>query len=223
MKAQADSGWIRRVGPRMRVLLPAKVAGITVGMAAFFAVYFQLLRHPIFPVTTVPLTAIDRIVGFHPGALPLYLSLWVYVFLAPGLVVSRRELFSYGLSAVVLSMVGFGIFLLWPTAVPRFSIVWPASSLFTILKAADASGNACPSLHVAFAVFTAIWAGRLLREVGAGRTARILSWARCAGIVYSTLAVRQHVALDALCGAALGAIVAGVNLRLLDARPQTGR
>ncbi len=72
----------------------------------------------------------------------------------------------------------------------------------------DASGNACPSLHVAFAVFTAVWFGHLLRQMKAGGLARSLNWLWCAGILYSTIATRQHVALDVLAGAVLGAVIA---------------
>jgi membrane-associated phospholipid phosphatase len=68
---------------------------------------------------------------------------------------------------------------------------------------------------VAFAVFTAFWFARLLRQMQAGRLAQALNWLWCLGILYSTLATRQHVALDVLAGAALGAIVAVGHLRLV--------
>jgi membrane-associated phospholipid phosphatase len=193
--------------------------GTTLGMTAFFFVYFWLLWHPFFPVTIMPLISIDRLVGFSPEALPLYLSLWFYVSLAPALLVSRRELVSYGLAAIALSAIGLGIFLFWPTAVPLPEIDWSKHPAFAFLQSADAAGNACPSLHVAFAVFTVIWFERLLRQMGAGRLVRSLNWLWCAGILYSTIAIRQHVALDVLAGILLGAIVAGVHLRLLRAFP----
>jgi membrane-associated phospholipid phosphatase len=46
-----------------------------------------------------------------------------------------------------------------------------------------------------------------------GRVARGINWLWCAGIPYSMIAARQHVTLDVLAGAALGAIVAVPNLR----------
>jgi len=80
------------------------------------------------------------------------------------------------------------------------------------LQSVDGSGNACPSLHVAFAVFSALELDRILRRMGAHGLARGLSWGWCAGILYSTLATRQHVAIDLFAGAALG--VAGAVLHL---------
>jgi membrane-associated phospholipid phosphatase len=92
--------------------------------------------------------------------------------------------------------------------VPVPAIDWSRHPSMAFLKSADAAGNACPSLHVAFAVFSACWFGRLLRQLGAGRIARIGNVLWCAGILYSTVATRQHVFLDVVAGAALGALVA---------------
>lgn len=212
---QPEVGWLQDAGKRLRTSWLTKLLGTTVAMLAFFAAYFWVLRHPIFPVTVMPLTAVDRLIGFSPGALPLYFSLWLYVSLAPGLLIARRELVSYGIAAAALSAIGLGIFLLWPTAVPASDIAWAQHPGFAFLKSADASGNACPSLHVAFAVFTAVWFERLLRQMDAGRAARALNGLWCAGILYSTIATRQHVALDVLAGAGLGAMVAALNLAAL--------
>jgi membrane-associated phospholipid phosphatase len=211
----SHAGLLRQAGSRILTFWPYKMIGTTLGMTVFFVIYFWLLNHPLFPITLVPLTAIDRLVGFQPEALPLYLSLWLYVSLAPALVINRRELVSYGLVAVVLSVIGLGIFLFWPTAVALREIDWSQHPSFSILKSVDTSGNACPSLHVAFAVFTAVWFERLLREMSAGRVVRALNWLWCLGILYSTIAIRQHVVLDVLAGAALGAIVAAGHLRWL--------
>ena len=214
-KRPLKAGWPSPVVARVLTDWPAKMLGTTLGMTLFFFAYFWVLDHPLFAVTVMPLTVVDRLIGFQPAALPLYLSLWFYVSLAPALLVDRRELVSYGLAAVALSVVGLGIFLCWPTAVPPPDVDWSHHPGFGFLKAADAAGNACPSLHVAFAVFTAVWFARLLRRMDAGRVVRSLNWVWCAGILYSTIATRQHVSLDVLAGAVLGACVAALHLRWL--------
>ena len=210
-----DTGWLRPAGVRVLTWWPVKMTGTALGMMLFFSVYFWVLRHPLAPSTLMPLTAVDRWIGFQPAALPLYLSLWLYVSLAPALVVNRRELVSFGLAWVALSVIGLGIFLLWPTAVRQTEVDWSQHPNFAFLKSVDAAGNACPSLHVAFAVFSAVWLGRSLRELGAGRGVRALNWLWCLGILYSTVATGQHAALDVLAGAALGALVVAVHLRWL--------
>jgi membrane-associated phospholipid phosphatase len=216
------SGWLRVAGARLLVWWPVKMLGTTAGMTVFFVAYFWVLNNPQFPVTTMPLTAIDRAIAFRPESLALYFSLWIYVSLVPALIVDRRELALYGVAAVVLSIVGLAIFFLWPTAVPRLDVDWSQYPAFAFLHSVDASGNACPSLHVAFAVLTAFWIARILRQIGAGRVAHGINWLWCAGILYSTIATRQHVALDVLAGAALGAIVAVPNLRWVGKR-ESGR
>jgi membrane-associated phospholipid phosphatase len=184
-------------------------------MALFFFAYFLVLHHPLFPVTTMPLTALDRLIRFRPEALPLYLSLWFYVSLVPALLMDRRELVSYILAVGGMSIIGLGIFLRWPTTVFWPDADWSQHPAFAFLQSVDASGNACPSLHVAFAMFTAIWLNRLLRQIDAGCGVRALNWLWCLGILYSTVAIRQHVALDVLAGAGLGVVVAVVQLRWL--------
>ncbi len=145
-----------------------------------------------------------RAISFRPETLPLYLSLWAYISLGPALLRNGRELMSYGLATLALSVAGLGIFLVWPTAVPPFEIDWSLHPSMSFLKNLDLAGNACPSLHVAFAVFTAIWMARLLRDIGSGRALRVLNWLWCLGILYSTVAIRQHVMLDVLAGRCWG-------------------
>ena len=96
----------------------------------------------------------------------------------------------------VLALTGLGIFLLWPTKV--------ASQGTGFLKTVDLGGNACPSLHAAFAVFSATCIGRLLRSLGLPGSAQVLSWLWCGAILYSTLATKQHVLLDLIAGSLLG-------------------
>ncbi len=210
-----DAGWHRLAGARLLVLWPYKLIGTTVAMTVFFALYFYVLNHPVFPVTVMPQVGLDRLIGFRPEALPLYLSLWVYVSLGSSLVLERKELLSHALAAVVLAAMGLAIFLWWPTAVPPSNVDWSRHAGFEFLKQVDASGNACPSLHVAFAVLACVWIDRHLRTMGAGRGVRVFNVIWAMGIAYSTLAIGQHVALDALAGAALGAAVAYGHLRCL--------
>jgi len=208
-------GWQRQLGPRVRRFWVTKMLATTLGISAFFVTYFWILRHPFFPITIMPITTIDRLVAFRPGALPLYASLWFYLALPPALLKDWREVRSYGLATFALSVIGLSIFLIWPTAAPEFEIDWSQHPSMSFLKTMDVAANACPSLHAAFAVFTAIWVERLLRELHVGRSGRALNWLWCLGILYSTLATRQHVALDTLAGAALGAVIALLHISAL--------
>lgn len=202
-----QDGWSRRAWDRMQWHWLLKMLGIPGYMGLFMLGYFWLLRHPMFPVTIMPLTALDHLIGFQPWSIVIYASLWLYISLVPMLIASRRELATYLSAVTVLSLAGFLCFFLWPTAVPAFGIQWARYPLVAFLKSVDASGNACPSLHVAFAVLTGVWLHRLLREVSAPHILRLSNGCWCLAILYSTLALKQHVALDVLAGASLGLVV----------------
>ncbi len=193
-----------------------KFIGITAFITVFFFAYFLLQRFPVYAVTVMPLTAVDRLIPFQPAMLVLYLSLWFYVSLPPALLSTRPELYAYGWIAGGLAVAGLGIFLFWPTSMPvTTGIEWSRYPGFTRLKSVDAAQNACPSLHVAFAVFTGVWLDRLLRKMRISVGERVMNVVWCLGIVYSTLATRQHVAVDALAGTALGLLAAWYRPRVL--------
>ncbi len=174
----------------------------------FFSAYIYLLKNPAAQVVTMPVTVVDRLVGFEPLALPIYLSLWVYVSLPPMLMLTRRELFEYGGWIGGLCVVALGIFYFWPSAVPPASSDWARHPGVAFLKGVDAAGNACPSLHVATAVFSAFWLHWRLPQAGLGRGARLLNACWCVAIAYSAMATKQHVFVDVIAGAALGMVFA---------------
>jgi len=211
-EAYRHPDWARQALLRLGQRLPLKVASTTVAISVFMVIYFVLLRHPFFSVTLIPLTSLDRSIGFRPWSFFPYVSLWFYISLVPMLLHARRELELYLSSVVLLAAVGFGIFLFWPTAVPAPDIDWARYPYIAFLKSVDAAGNACPSLHVAYAVLTAIWLDRLLLGLQAPRLIHVLNWAWCLVIAYSTLATKQHVALDLAAGALLGAAMAAIHL-----------
>jgi len=189
---------------RMRHQLPLKLVGTTVFTWIFFIGYFHLLRNPAHAVTVMPLTALDRLIPFQPQALIAYFSLWLYVGVAPGLQPSFKELVAYGLWVGALCLTGLAFFYLWPTQVPPMALDVSDFPGFAILQGVDAAGNACPSMHVAVAIFTAIWVDHILRQTGAPLALRWLNGLWFAAIAYSTLAIRQHVVLDVIAGAMLG-------------------
>lgn len=190
-----------------------KLVGTSAGIWLFFIAYFHLLRHPAQPPMVMPLTALDHWIPFQPEALFAYLSLWFYVGLAPGLQRRLTELLVYGLWAGALCLAGLAVFYVWPTAVPALTIDVSGFPGFAMLQGVDATGNAFPSMHVAIAMFTVLHLDNVLRNAGAPAGWRWLNLAWCAAIVWSTLAIRQHVALDVLGGSALGLAFGWASLR----------
>lgn len=207
--------WPHLLWLRMRRHFLLKLVGISLFMWVFFVSYFYLLRNPSGPVLTMPLTALDLVIPFAPGALGLYLSLWFYVSIAPGLMLTLRELLAFSAWIAGLCGAGLASFFLLPTAVPpqALEIDLVQHPAFAMLQGVDAAGNACPSLHVATAVFTALWIEHLLRLVGAPAALRAINVAWVVLIAWSTLAVKQHVVIDVASGALLGSVFAAAALR----------
>ena len=213
LPAAPSAAWTTDLFGRMRHLLWLKLAGTTAFTWVFFIGYFHLLRHPSRPALAMPLTALDHAIPFQPSLLVVYVSLWLYIGVAPGLARSFGRLVVHGLWAAALCLAGLGLFYAFPTTAPAPAIDVAAHPAFALLQGVDAAGNACPSLHVATAAFSAVWIDRLLRRIG---TPASLRWANAAwfvAIAYSTLAIKQHVVLDVAAGLLLGVAFAVVSLR----------
>lgn len=206
MPSTHENSELRLLWVRARQNFWLKTVGISAFITVFFVAYFRILKFPAFPVTVMPLTIIDHWIPFTPAALVLYISLWIYVPFAPVVIGDRRALYALGWEAGGVAVLGLGIFFFLPTTIPPIEIDWARHPGFEFLKTVDASGNACPSLHVAFAVFTAIRIQETFHEIRARTGFHVANWLWCLGIVYSTLAIKQHVAVDAVAGTLLGII-----------------
>lgn len=185
-----------------------KMFGTMAYTLIFFVGYIYLLKHPHSPTTTIPTIWLDEAITFQPAALPIYLSLWLYVSLPPILMVTKKQIIAYGSRISVPCLLAFAIFYLWPNAVPPAHIDWAQYPGVAFLKGVDAAGNACPSLHVATAVFSALWLHWRLKSLQLGWAFQTINIVWCIAIAYSTLATKQHVAIDVFAGAGLGIAMA---------------
>ena len=194
-----------------------KAVGITTFMGLFFVGYFHLLREPLRPPIEMPLTAVDRWIGIHDWALWPYLSLWAYVVMPPALMPTARELIRYGWWIGGLCVAGLACFYWWPTSVPP-QLLAEGHAGFDLLRGVDAAGNACPSMHVATACFSALWIDRMLRDLAMPRPLRAANVCWFALIVWSTLAIKQHVWWDVVAGLMLALAIGLPSLRGWDGR-----
>jgi hypothetical protein len=214
---QQDSSLAARLRVAILTHFWFKALGTTAFTTLFFVAYIHLLKNPAGPVTIVPRTWLDSVIGFHPLALIPYLSLWIYVSLPPVFLLRRSDLIAYGLRIGLMCLAGLSIFYFWPTAVPPMDVDWARYPGMAFLKGVDAAGNACPSLHVATAVFSAIWLHVFMGRLGCPSWTRVASMVWCLAIIWSTIATFQHVALDALAGSALALVSAWLSF--LPGRP----
>ena len=208
-RGQQQTAWYRRYAARIAAHWRFKLFGgglITVG---FFAGYFLLQRFPVFPVTEMPSTALDRLIGFCPETLVLYATLWLYMAIAPWSLDDKQELTAYCRAVIAITAGGLAVFFLWPTCVPS-PIDYGQHAAYACLYAIDHRNNAAPSLHAAIAVFSAFCIQHRLRHFRQRAVWHLGNWCWCAAILYSTLATKQHVAVDLLSGLLLGVAACGI-------------
>ena len=199
---------------RIKRLMPIKALGTTLFIYLFFRAYFWVMENPNATPFTVPTTPIDDWVPFNIIGLPIYLSLWIYVSLAPALLNSLRALIGYGFWITLMCVACLLFFWFFPTATPPVEIDISRYPSMAFLRV-DTGLNAFPSLHVASAVFTAAWLRILLRKMGSPGYIQGMNIIYCLLIGWSTMAVRQHVFLDAVSGSLIGLIFAVISIRYI--------
>ena len=212
----AHAHWLRQFGRDFATLCWLKAAGTALFMAVFFYAYFHLLHHPARPVFTMPSTPLDQAIGFCAPWVLAYFSLWLYVSLPGALQGSGRALFWHAWGFFVLCLAGLLFYYFFPTTFEQPVVDWRTMPIGRILQTVDQAGNAFPSMHVAAALFAGLWLRRELRRVQAPSYLHVCSALWCAAIIYSTLAIKQHVVLDVIAGVALGTVVAWASIQLAD-------
>lgn len=206
--ASQPLSWHAQIVYRLKSDWLLKSVGTSVFMAAFFYCYFAVLRSPAFPVGIMPTTPVDDAIIFWPSAFYIYASLWVYTSLVPALQPSFYRLTVYGWGIGLVCATGLVFFYFWPTAVPFSSANWFNDPSMKVLRELDMAGNACPSLHVASSIFTAMCMRRQLSSMACPNWLHAINWVWCALIVYSTMAIKQHVMWDVVAGLILGIVFA---------------
>ena len=211
--------WTSAIALRFRVLWQLKGVGTTLFMALFFWAYFTVLESPQRTPVVMPTTFLDEWVQLLPWSYAVYISLWVYVSIPPALMANLRALLFFGAWVSAMCLFCLALFWWFPTQTPIFDIDWSQHPGLSLIKGVDAAGNACPSLHVASAVFTACWLERMCRNIGAPVWLRVANVLQCVAIGWSTLTTLQHVAWDVLAGAIVGTVFAMLSLLIAERRP----
>jgi membrane-associated phospholipid phosphatase len=177
---------------------------LTLALNLFFWVGYEWLgHHAVFRIRHVPVTWLDTAIEIKPQPWGwIYLSQFLYTGTLPWLINTTSGLRRYVVGLFFMCSASFLVFLFFPTAGPRAG--YHAESLvLNFIQRFDGSLNAFPSLHAAFLVYTFALGWRLFAGMlSQGVVAACILWAGL--ILYSTLATKQHYALDLVAGCLLG-------------------
>jgi len=174
--------------------------------------YYYLQHNHFFPATVMRPTVLDSAIPFAPEAVWLYLSIYLFMPIAPLLSADRRQLVKYGIGMATLALVASIVFVFWPTWCERPRMAKPNFG-YQLLTAADNPYHAFPSLHAAFTVFSLLCALRLASELrfSVYWKALLMFWAGL--ILWGTLATKQHVLFDLAGGSLLAIVVYFITVR----------
>jgi len=161
----------------------------------YIGLYQLINRFPLREPMELPLTSLDRALGFYPSLLPLYLAYipyyWYTVARSEDDVQANRIL--YGTHFQLL--LSIAVFLLYPVRMPRALFYRPELYNWAdgFWRWFDGPNNCMPSLHVSNLL--------LMIQFNWRRSAPGLNTAIALAIIASTVLVKQHYVADVLGGA----------------------
>lgn len=196
MAAERTASRVSRLATELRLKVTV-LLGLAVGICG---PYFALQRIRLFPLRQPPVVAPDAWIPFSPDWVYPYLTICVLVPLFPLLATEREALLRYARGLALLCTLSFAIFLLFPVAGPRPTLV-PDHPVYGWLVGVDAPLNSMPSLHAALTTYSFLFGARVVRWRRGLFPVLACLWG--GAIFYSTLATRQHWLADVPAGIAL--------------------
>jgi membrane-associated phospholipid phosphatase len=169
----------------------------------------------IVPYSLLQQVAIREILWVKPSSFDLAIpvnfhSLWFYLSFYGlltwiGIGVDERNFQRYIRSICWTALLSHLVFLFIPNGVTREAIDADSAPLiYQWLILADEPRNAFPSLHASLSVLAGLAA---IASPAFRPIQRIAAWIWITGILWSTIALRQHYAVDLISGGGLAAII----------------
>jgi membrane-associated phospholipid phosphatase len=180
---------------------------LTVAISILFCVpYFLICHFPLLPVRDLPLTWLDRAIGYHPYEwVWVYQSVYVPMNVIPWLAGRRDDLARFARGFVILSSISFVIFFIYPVRGPKPAVT-DATGMYWLLLWYDTPQNSLPSLHAGLLIYALRFGQRIFRAaLPQGLGLLCVAWGVL--ILYATLATKEHYLVDIIAGTALGLAV----------------
>jgi membrane-associated phospholipid phosphatase len=182
--------------PATRDLRTHKLA-LSITLSLYLCIlYFGLERIVFFVPHQFELSRVDELIRFDPGWTFVYQSLYLLLPL-PWLASSRDQLRRYTHGFFIVTAISFIFFFAFPVEGPRPDVM-TRDPFYQLLMRYDRNLNAFPSLHAALAVYTFLFALRILPRRRA--LIGVIGGAWVALILFATMATKQHYAVDVVGG-----------------------
>jgi membrane-associated phospholipid phosphatase len=165
--------------------------------------YLFLQSYHFFPARLMAPGFLDRLIPFCPETVWVYLSIYLLMPIGPALMRERKPILYYGAGVIGIGFVADLFFLFWPTLCAR-PLSLDSSMVYQMLIIVDKPFHAFPSLHAAFAIYSASCGALVLKGLGTHLVWRLGLWLWAFLILVATLTTKQHVLVDIIAGGILG-------------------
>jgi membrane-associated phospholipid phosphatase len=205
-RAGAGGGGALSVGDHIRAALSTKLRFTPVVL--FLAIVPYQIAQRLAPSHhyRIEESRWDHLVGFEPAWAWIYVSLYFLVWIPPWLALSRNAVHRYVRGVLWMVPISCAAWLACPIAGPRPDVQPEPGTLFAWLVSVDTPINTIPSMHMALAVYSLLFARRTVEQCGRGRIFLVVGFVWVALIAYSCLATKQHFAIDLAAGMILAVI-----------------
>jgi membrane-associated phospholipid phosphatase len=176
--------------------------------------YFLAQSFPIQPINILELSFIDKSIPLIPWTIWPYVGLYPFLLIMAFSFKTSHHLNMAAFSFLVMNIIAFFIFMLFPIAYPReLYLIFAPSNLhehtLNFLRNLDSPLNCLPSLHVANCFILSFWKNRENPKL----TKLTLT---CTLIISaSTLTTKQHYIYDVITGFLLAWVVYQVFLKTI--------
>lgn len=178
-----------------------RITMLFLGSTLFGLMYLGAGNFPVRPIYPAPRTLMDEYVRFIPWTITIYLSQFIFLFVAYWQAKSHKILNQVFYGYLVATLIATIVFMLYPSRVSQTSVnLMHQSQLYTLLfdflYAIDTPNNCLPSLHTTLALLAAY-------SFRASTIKFVLAFCWALAIIVSTLTTYQHTILDVLAGVVL--------------------
>ncbi len=184
--------------------------------AAFCVPYFSLQRLRPIEGRVLPFFWLDHVLSISSPWVVVYQSAYLPIFGVPFLLTTRAEIAAWLRGFFVICLPAFITFYIEPVLAPAPRAL-SDNFLLSFVQLYDGQINCFPSLHAALSTYAAALGLQLNRQHRNSNTVRALLKGgliiATAAILLSTVATKQHYAVDLIAGVLLGL----VGFRVFDA------
>ena len=181
------------------LLAREKVIALSLLTIFFYLCYFLIPSISFIEPKKVLYLTIDNKINFDSNFTILYLSIFIYMPFAWIFIKYLFELKQFAFGIVLQNLVAVIFFTFYPMFIDR--PILNNHDLYFYLIKIDKSTNTFPSLHASFTVYSFLWINQIFKNLKRfSLLIRFFFFVWGVLILYSTLAIKQHVVIDLLSG-----------------------